>query len=312
MPFPVIPAHALAVQPEEQKWLVEGLWTADSVGIIGGEPKCCKSFLALDLAVAVASGTPCLRRFITVQTGRVVLFAAEDALHVVRRRLDGICRAAGVKLLDLDIQVITAPSVRIDLAQDRDRLEETICELKPRLLILDPFVRLHRIDENIASEVTPLLGYLRDLQRRYSVAIVVVHHARKGAAKTRGGQALRGSSEFHAWVDVTLYLRRDAERFSLSIEHRSAASADGIPLQLATKDDTVALRFAETLAPPSLPLPPSPAEKVVKVLTSASAPIALGDLRLACRIRTATLCDTLAELTAAGRIHKTTDGYLLR
>jgi hypothetical protein len=33
-----------------------GLWSHDAVGIVGGEPKCCKSFLALDLAVAVAAG----------------------------------------------------------------------------------------------------------------------------------------------------------------------------------------------------------------------------------------------------------------
>ena len=33
--------------------------------------------------------------------------------------------------------------------------------LRPRLVVIDPFVRLHRIDENTASEVAPLLAYLR-------------------------------------------------------------------------------------------------------------------------------------------------------
>jgi RecA-family ATPase len=144
MGLPTLPAHALATQPEAERWLVEGLWSAESVGIIGGEPKCCKSFLALDLVVSVASGAPCLRRFPAVQTGRVLLFAAEDALHVVRRRLEGICRAAGVKLEELDIQVITAPSVRLDLAGDREQLEDTVRTLQPRLLVLDPFVRFGR------------------------------------------------------------------------------------------------------------------------------------------------------------------------
>jgi len=60
--LPVRLAHQLDAQPEEQRWRIEGLWSADAVGIVGGEPKCCKSFLALDMAVAVASGTPCLRR----------------------------------------------------------------------------------------------------------------------------------------------------------------------------------------------------------------------------------------------------------
>lgn len=196
--LPVEPAWRLAEHAEESRWLVTGLWGEQAVGIVGGEPKCCKSFLALDLAVAVAAGIPCLRRFAVPQAGRVLLFAAEDALHIVRRRLEGICAAAGMALADLDIQVITAPSVRLDLEADRRSLAETVASLKPRLLILDPFVRLHRIDENASGEVAPLLAFLRDLQRRHAVAVLLVHHARKGAGRARAGQALRGSSEFHA------------------------------------------------------------------------------------------------------------------
>ena len=65
-------------------------------------------------------------------------------------------------------------------------------------LILDPFVRLHRIDENASGEVAPLLAYLRELQRQHSLAVLVVHHAKKGAGNVRAGQALRGSSEWTA------------------------------------------------------------------------------------------------------------------
>ena len=124
--LPVQPAWRLAECPEQQRWLVDGLWSEEAVGIIGGEPKCCKSFLALDLAVAVAAGTPCLRRFAVARPGRVLLYPAEDALHVVRRRLDGICAAAGAALAELDVQVITAPSLRLDLEADRARLDETV------------------------------------------------------------------------------------------------------------------------------------------------------------------------------------------
>ena len=198
--FPVELAYRLAARAETQRWLVTGLWSEEAVGLVGGEPKCCKSFLALDLAVAVASGTPCLRHFPVSRPGRVLLYAAEDALHIVRRRLEGICAAADVSLQELDVHVITAPTVRLDLPADRARLEQTVEQLKPRLLVLDPFVRLHRIAENASGEVAPLLAYLRELQRRHNVAVLVVHHAKKGAGRIRAGQALRGSSEFHAWV----------------------------------------------------------------------------------------------------------------
>jgi hypothetical protein len=57
--------------------------------------------------------------------------------------------------------------------------------------------------------------YLRELQRRHDVAVLVVHHAKKGGG-VRAGQALRGSSEFHAWGDSNLYLRRDGDDLSLA------------------------------------------------------------------------------------------------
>ncbi len=74
-----------------------------------------------------------------------------------------------------------------------------------------PFVRLHGIDENLAPEVAPLLACLRTLQRCHHPAVALVHHARKGAAHERGGQALRGASELHAWGDSNLYLHRDGQ-----------------------------------------------------------------------------------------------------
>jgi hypothetical protein len=67
-----------------------------------------------------------------------LLYAAEDALHIVRQRLEGICAASGVALVDLDIQVITAPTLPLDLEADRKSLEATVARLRPRLLELEP------------------------------------------------------------------------------------------------------------------------------------------------------------------------------
>ena len=313
--LPVEAAHLLAVRAEEHRWLIEGLWAEEAVGIVGGEPKCCKSFLALDMAVAVASGTACLRRFTVARPGRVLLFAAEDALHVVRARLDGICRAAGVELADIDIKVITAASVRLDLEVDRKSLAETVAALKPRLLILDPFVRLHRVDENVSGEVAPLLAYLRELQRRHQLAVVVVHHARKGAGKARAGQALRGSSEFHAWGDSNLYLRRVGEQLTLAVEQRAAASTSGIALRLHVDGDVVALETiderASITSPELEPLPPAVEERVEQILAAATAPMTTAAIRGLCRVRNATLQAALASLAAAGRVHRSTIGYAI-
>lgn len=312
--LPVARAADLDPRPPEQQWLIEGLWGEQAVGIVGGEPKSCKSFLALDIAVAVASGAPCLRRFPVVRTGRVLLFAAEDALGVVRHRLDGICAAAGVELAALDLDVITAPTLRIDTAADQQRLADTVAALRPTLLILDPFVRLHRIDENVCSEVAPLLAYLRDLQRRFALAVLVVHHARKGAGRTRAGQALRGSSEFHAWVDSALYLRRTDDELSLTIEHRAAPSHGPIPVQLVANAAALALTAEPALISPvpAGPEPAStPAQRIEAVLADLEPVATLDDLRRACRMRMQSLCDALADLVRAGRVVKSEAGYRL-
>ncbi len=298
--------------PPPRRWLVESLWAERAVGILGGEPKCGKSLLALDLAVAVASGHPCLRRFAVAQRGRVLLYAAEDALPVVRERLEGIAAAADTHLGALDLFVITAPTLRLDTETDRSRLEETVRLTRPRLLVLDPFVRLHAIDENAAGEVAPLLGYLRRLERTYATAVLLVHHVRKGAAHLRGGQALRGSSELHAWGDSNLYLRRRADTLRLAVEHRAAAGLDDLFLRFPAPGRPLALEILDepdTAPADPDPNPATPHQRVYATLAAAAAPLALADLRHACRIRTATLCAILNALTAEGTIRKTPAGY---
>ena len=305
--LPVAPAWRLAEGVSEQRWLVTGLWSEEAVGIVGGEPKCCKSFLALDLAVAVAAGVPCLRRYAVPHPGRVLLYAAEDALPIVRRRLEGIAAAAGVELADLDIQVITAPTLRLDLDADRRSLALTVAKLQPRLLILDPFVRLHRIDENASGEVAPLLAYLRELQRRHKLAVLVVHHAKKGAGRARAGQALRGSSEFHAWGDSNLYLRREGDTLTLTVEHRAASSQKPMRIELVEAGDALALHVADR-SDPVTPTPSTLDERIAAALADAASPLPFGELRSKCRVRTATLYERLAALTATGRIIKAGDG----
>jgi RecA-family ATPase len=311
-PFPFEAAHRLARVPNDARWLVRDLWADQAVGIVGGEPKCCKSFLALDLAVAVASGTPALRRFPVERAGRVVIFPAEDSHDILRRRLEGISAAAGVDLAGLDLQVITAPVLRIDLALDRQRLERTLDRLRPRLLILDPFVRLHRIDENVSSEVAPLLAFLRELQRSFGLSVLLVHHSKKGGSHLRAGQALRGSSELHAWGDSNLYLRRSEERILLSTEHRAAPGQADIALQLREKNEGLALHTLEP-AGPTLDGDPkrSPADRIEEALAGLNQPVSATQLREACRLRTATLTEALVRLVEQRKVEKTPAGYRL-
>ncbi len=306
--LPVEQAYRLADRPEEQRWLVTGLWSEQAVGIVGGEPKCCKSFLALDLAVAVASGTPCLRRFPVPQPGRVLLYAAEDALHVVRRRLEGICAAAGLDLQELDVHVITAANVRIDQAADRERLEHTIAQLKPRLLVLDPFVRLHRIDENASGEVAPLLAYLRTLQRQHSSpcsSCITPKNPPAACAPARRCAARPSSMPGATRICICV---ATAPKLTLTVEHRAAPSPPAIGLELVSHNASLALQVL-TSAPCVNPTATSIDERITAALIDASKPLSISQLRPLCRVRKATLCERLTALTAAGHLHRDGVGY---
>jgi hypothetical protein len=242
----------------------------------------------------------------------VLLFAAEDALHVVRERVVGIAAACRVALASLDLHVITASSLRLDLRDDAARLDDTVAALAPRLLVLDPFVRLHRIDENASADVAPLLASLRELQRRHGTAVLLVHHARKGGAASRPGQALRGSSELHAWGDSNLYLRRHADRLTLSVEHRAAPAIPDLSLHLHEHGDALALQIVSAAPLPATPSAAAPLEqRVLDALERAASPLPHAALRKACCVRAAALSDVLADLLRRRVLARDPRGYSL-
>jgi hypothetical protein len=311
IPLPVQRASQLASHGPQTQWLVEELWTEQAVGILGGEPKCCKSFLALDLAVSVASGAAALRRFAVRRAGPVLLFPAEDSLPIVRQRLEAIAAAAQVDFASLPLHVITAPCLRLDSATDRERLGHAVQQQRPVLLILDPLIRLHRLDENDATQIAALLSYLRELQRRFQLAILLVHHARKDSHASRPGQALRGSSELHGWGDSNLYLRRKGAQLTLSTEHRAAPSRDHIPLQLTPSGDSAILSVLEG-APAAPDTPPTALERVRQVLTQLQEPIPIQQLQKLCGIRTASVCSALSQLSTQGEVIRDARGYQLK
>jgi hypothetical protein len=78
--LPVVRVDQIPREENALRWLVEPLWGESSVGVIGGAPKCAKTWLGLDLALSVATGTACLGRYAVPRPGPVLVYLAEDAL----------------------------------------------------------------------------------------------------------------------------------------------------------------------------------------------------------------------------------------
>jgi AAA domain len=306
--LPIVRAALLADAPAGRRWLVESLWARAGVGIVGGAPKCCKSWLALDIALSVASGTACLGHFSVHDPGAVLVYLAEDGPEAIKQRLLGLCRHRRLDLGALPLDVITAPSLRLDLDRDRARLSRTVRAARPRLLLLDPFVRLHRIDENNAGDVSAILAFLRELQREHDVAVLVVHHARKnGPAGTQAGQGLRGSGDFHAWIDSALYVRRTKDHLSVSVEHRAAAAPDPLLMSLVP-DDAGGARL-ELVAPHDDVAIPDLRARVLGVLDQAGGLVSRETLRATLKLRNERLGVVLQELLRDGTLVHERDGW---
>lgn len=292
---------------ERTRWLVRNLWIS-GVGLVGGPPKQLKTYVATELAYAVATGHKALGAFEVERQGPVLAFFAEDDLPDIRTRFEQVAQARGGTLEKIPVHLIDTPVLYLDQAEHLQALRTAVDELKPRLLVLDPFIRLVKTsDENSAAEVSAVLGTLREIQRTFDVAILLVHHMRKARA-SHISQQLRGSGDFSAWSDSAIYITRQGDERLLTVEHRCAAAPPPI-----------LIRLKSTPAPHLVVVDEQgPNERtdslqaiVLERLKSVVQPQSTLALRNAVKVRKATLIAVLRTLEQQGHITKIKAGWIL-
>ena len=221
-------------------WMVKDWWTRGSRGMIAGEPKSFKSFLAQDLALSVASGKPFLDRFPVLTPGPVLMIQAENAEWIINDRAEKIELSKGLTGRvefphvefppELPIEYINNQVLNLLDPVDRELIEEHIAEVKPVLTILDPLYLLFSGDVNSAQELNPVLTWLMDVNVRHKTSIIIVHHMGKAKQGTtrRGGQRMLGSTTLHGWTESAWYIdvktAEDDPRPLLSIEREFRAA----------------------------------------------------------------------------------------
>jgi hypothetical protein len=148
---------------------------------------------------------------------------------------------------------------------------------------------------------------------RCNVSVVLVHHASK-KHRARPGQALRGSSDIHAFGDDLAHLTRpNDEDLVLTMEHRSAPSTEPIRLRLVSRPDGRATHLELVDMPARKQATErSLEEQVLEALRTAAPRARLRqELRERLRINNARLGDVLVALEKAGRIVRTPAGWSL-
>lgn len=170
-----------------------------TVGSVVAQGGAGKSWLALEIAIAVAGG-PDLPEIGVPSCGPVVYLPAEDPRVAVVHRLHAIAphisdeqrrQVAGA----LTIYPLMGRSIDMMQPAWADALERVADG--SRLVVLDTLRRFHIEDENASGPMAQLLGVMEGICERTGASILFLHHTAKGASLNGGAdsqQASRGSS----------------------------------------------------------------------------------------------------------------------
>jgi AAA domain len=204
--FEIIEASSLmAMHFPDPKWAVEGL-LPEGATILAAKPKQGKSWLALNIALAVAEGGIALGKIAT-EAGDVLYLALED----VPRRLQG-----RLKMMLSEGQ--TGPS-RLHFCTTWPRLEEggtdylsQWLENHPdaRLIVIDTLARIRgasKRQEDLYARDYETIGMLKAVADEYSVAILIIHHERKSEAEDPF-DSVSGTLGLTGAADAVLVLKR--------------------------------------------------------------------------------------------------------
>lgn len=200
-------------------WLVKPFVQRPSVTAWFGKPKSLKSLLVLDMCLHVAGGLPWLTNpqgleGLEVNRTLVLWVDLENGSVTFKRRMKAIARALGMGQARGQVLAYVMPNPWPDLSR-----EENVSALMERIkslgdigiLVIDHLGQvLGEIDEN-SPLISQVMGSIRRIAEECNLAIVLIHHAKKGQGKDGGApeDQLRGHGAILANVDSAFLIERD-------------------------------------------------------------------------------------------------------
>lgn len=213
--FRVIPAEEFAVGPP-LAWIIKGVLPRAEVGVIFGEPGAGKSFLALDVAAAIAQGTDW--QSLKTTPGRTVYICAEGA-GGFRKRMNAYAMKHGVPLTKLPGVVADAPNL-LEVEHVLDLTKEIVTQGKADLIVVDTLsAATPGGDENSGEDMGKMLQHCKAMHRATGALVLLIHHTGKDATKgARGHSSLKGAADVMIEVTrngdyrlATIYKMKDGE-----------------------------------------------------------------------------------------------------
>lgn len=231
--FPLFDAKLITEQDikDDIRYYCNPLLAKSFICVIGGEPKTGKTFLGLQWAFSLASGTYFLG-FSIPEPIRVLYIDLEDSNAFFKKRV--IDMRENFPMLKESLFKFTSVKF-IDFDRDLSKIESSIIESKAQVVFIDSFSRLNFGSENDADAVTRTLTKFAEIQDKTGVAIVFIHHLSKPSANPQYKpenifMRLRGSSVFYAWGSTYIILEKTGKSAQLYLESKHSKLKPNIPL----------------------------------------------------------------------------------
>ncbi|MFC2105472.1 AAA family ATPase [Candidatus Bipolaricaulota bacterium] len=235
-------AELMTLSLPEPRWIVPKI-LCEGVSLLIGAAKLGKSWLALDLALGVATGTPVLGVAGT-QAGRVLLLDLEGNRRRMRQRLAALL---GGRAAPDNLHIMFEwPSLHDGgLERIRGFLDEhpDTC-----LAIIDTLACVRAGNRSTRSvydlDYSDLTGLHSLASVRDGLAFVVVHHTRKNRRESAGDsvEEINGTMGLSASADALIYMTKGkaSDRFDVKL---SVKGRDVPECSLALKQDTNSPRW---------------------------------------------------------------------
>lgn len=194
-------------------WLVDGVVQRGSNGFIAAPPKSAKSWVALDMAIAIASGG----EWLGFQTNRapVALISREDNPNLTRWRLGRLLTGRAINFSMVENLWINSkdqsPQFRLDNPEQLREMIEALKIVKPELVLLDVMNILHGADENDNTEMRKVMDCADTLHKELKASIGILHHFNK-MSTGRITERLRGSSGIAGWAEWVVGIKYASDK----------------------------------------------------------------------------------------------------
>ena len=187
-----------------QPWSIDGALSGTT--LLWGEPGIGKSFVAMSMAVSIASGRPWIGH--KVKQGAVVYVAGEGGEEAVGLRLRTALFEWQIDLDDeydrIEVAPIHVVTPGVNLVPGPSELTDLIGlepEIRPRLIVIDTLSRCFIGDENKQDDMGRFVRSLDLLRHHYESDLLVIHHANRQ-------HEIRGSSVLFGAADVSWHLSK--------------------------------------------------------------------------------------------------------